>query len=127
MVRADVLVVDDEAEIVEELCEFLLSRGHGARGASCVPDAVHLLKTAAELNAVISDFRMPGLSGLDLLRLCRTEADLEPRALNFVMMTGQTELTETAMQEIKSAGATLIHKPVGTKRILELLAGSRPR
>lgn len=116
-----VLVVDDEPEIVEELCEFLIARGHAVLGASCVPDAIRLLAQVKDITTVISDFRMPGLSGLDLLRACRSEEGLGQGPLHFFLMTGQTELTESALQEIESSGATLVAKPIGPRKLLEML------
>ncbi|UUR08362.1 response regulator [Sphingomonas glaciei] len=117
------LVVDDEVEIVEELCELLGMFGHITHGAHCVPEALELLGRGIDVTTIISDFRMPGPSGLDLLRSCRASASDSQRTCRFYLMTGQTDLTDAALQELAQGGASVIGKPVGPKTLLSLIAG----
>ncbi|NJC06598.1 CheY-like chemotaxis protein [Sphingomonas kaistensis] len=117
------LVVDDEIEIVEELCELLTAFGHRAHGAHCVPQALEFLGRGTFVATIISDFRMPGPSGLDLLRSCRASEFDSHRTCRFYLMTGQTDLTDAALQELAQGGACVIGKPVGPKTLLSLVAG----
>jgi CheY-like chemotaxis protein len=120
-----VLVVDDEAEIVEELCELLGSRGFRPVGARCVPDALNRLIADSAIALVITDLSMPGASGLDLIRECRRNPTLRSRRFRFVLATGQTELTTTMRAEIQDAGVSLMLKPIRPRELLTLLAGGR--
>nr|WP_314444219.1 response regulator [uncultured Sphingomonas sp.] len=120
-----ILVVDDEIEIVEELCELLGAFGHVAHGAHCVAEALDLLGGKIRVDTIISDLRMPGPSGLDLLRSCRASASARQRNCRFYLMTGQTDLTDAALQELAHSGATVIAKPVGARKLLSLVAGGR--
>ena len=119
----NVLVVDDEIEIVEELCELLGAFGHIAHGAHCVREALDVLRSK-NISTIISDLRMPGPSGLDLLKSCRASDSAAQRNCRFYLMTGQTDLTDAALQELAQGGATLIGKPVGPRKLLSLVAGS---
>jgi CheY-like chemotaxis protein len=118
-----VLIVDDEAGIVEEMCELLTSRGYRAVGARCVPDALGRLGADRAITLIVTDLSMPGASGLDLIRECRRNPALSSRAFRFVLATGQTELTHSVRAEIEEIGIDLMLKPIRPRELLALLAG----
>ena len=61
-----ILVVDDERSM-QEFLEILLRReGHDVVAVSSAPEALLALESD-EFDLVISDIRMPGMSGLELL------------------------------------------------------------
>ena len=62
---AEILVVDDDDIIRETLCE-LLSEDHACQTAATAEQALAKLQSQA-FDVVLTDFSMPGLSGLDLL------------------------------------------------------------
>ena len=65
-----ILVVDDDPEMRRALCEAVERSGHAVHGASDGPSA--LAKLAGERYALlISDMRMPEMTGLELLRRVR--------------------------------------------------------
>jgi two-component system, NtrC family, response regulator PilR len=68
---ARILVVDDERSIRELLEIFLRKEGFEARTAENVQEALELAKTT-EFDLIISDIRMPDMSGIDLLRHLRS-------------------------------------------------------
>ena len=70
---ATILVVDDDERLRETLGVLVRSLGHQAIMAADVPSAERVL-TERELDLVISDLRMPGGSGLDLLARARVAA-----------------------------------------------------
>ncbi len=61
-----ILVVDDEPRLVDEIAEFLKSRGFAVFTAHHPDKALELVKTAVPDIAIL-DIRLPGMSGLDLL------------------------------------------------------------
>ena len=67
MSKAHILVVEDEVNIRSALMTMLEKLGHTVRGAGNAEDALALLEDfPADL--VITDLRMPGLGGMELLR-----------------------------------------------------------
>jgi DNA-binding NtrC family response regulator len=79
---ARLLLVDDDEEACHLLGEVLEREGYGVVRALSVEAALEALEEAGSFDAVLTDLRMPGASGLDLLRAVRSR---DPRALVFVL------------------------------------------
>jgi CheY-like chemotaxis protein len=102
-----VLVVDDETALRSALLRFLERRGIHGEG---VPDGAEALRVlqARRFDVIISDVRMPGMSGREFLeRLARDRPELVPRV---VFSTGDTFAPDTATF-LKEAGAPTVTKP----------------
>lgn len=90
MNSADVLLVDDEAEIRSLLSDYLEVRGYTATCAESGTDAYRLIEERAQgggphFTAVVSDWMMPGMDGLALLEKIRSG---DQHRLPFVLMSG---------------------------------------
>lgn len=71
---ATILVVDDEEILRWTMVEELADRGYTMLEATHAEEALRLLRTRTDIDAVITDVRMPGpLDGIDLARIL--EAD----------------------------------------------------
>ena len=62
-----ILLVDDEDLILEVLVEMFEEMGYRTYSARCAEEAQKVMGRA-EIEVVVSDIEMPGLSGIDLLR-----------------------------------------------------------
>ncbi|MDX2197387.1 MAG: response regulator [Phycisphaerae bacterium] len=71
--RARVLVVEDEPEVREVVCEVLQRSGHEVSFAENGGSAVEALRRSEPLDLVLIDMRLPDCSGVDVLRACRRE------------------------------------------------------
>lgn len=112
-----ILVVDDEADIVDELCSFLTRRGHQVIGAGGVDQAFAALDDGNGFDVVVTDMRMPPRSGVEVVSACSRLAT--PPAV--LLMTGQA--TSSDVNEALSAGAhSVIWKPVSLRGVMEALA-----
>src|SRR5208337_1454578 len=78
-----ILVVDDSPDTLEVLQRNLQSKGYQVLTASGVESAVKILEQAA-VDLVITDLKMPKLSGLDLVRHVRENL----KNTEVMMMTG---------------------------------------
>ena len=70
------LLVDDEARILSALCRSLRREGWRILTAATPAEALRLLEREP-IDAVLSDHKMPGMSGLEVLEAaarCRPEA-----------------------------------------------------
>ncbi len=86
-----VLLVDDEKELVETLAERLEIRGIDAEAVTCGDDALRLLLDYS-FDVVVLDIKMPGISGLELLKLIRRQ---RPNT-QVILITGHGTVEEGA-------------------------------
>jgi CheY-like chemotaxis protein len=105
-----VLVVDDEAEVLEELTATLRRRGLHALSASSAETALAVLCSRPDIGALVSDIRMPGMDGIALAEraLCgRQEAD----ALEVVLVTGYASASQ-GMAASRLGAFGVLQKPM---------------
>lgn len=110
--KARVLVVDDEKTVRDELCEALQDGGFSAKGVSNASDA---LATAADVSydVCISDIRMPGMDGLELLNRL---AEVSPET-TVIMITAFGDM-QTAIQALRNGATDYVLKPILFEDIL---------
>ena len=107
MSRPTVLIVDDEESARVGLGHSLRGEGYELRFADGGAAALELLKTT-RVDVVVSDQRMPGMTGLELLTLVR---DRHPDTVR-IMLTGETNL-ETCVEAINRGEIyRFLQKPV---------------
>jgi DNA-binding NtrC family response regulator len=108
---ARILCVDDEPEIGLILQDTLERLGHGAISARNVPEALGAI-ARGDIDLIISDFRMPGLSGLEFLELLRDQG----KDIPLIMLTGYATI-EHAVAAIKAGAADYITKPLQPEQL----------
>ena len=64
---AHILVVDDDTAICQTLRAHYQKKGYSVSTAHSAEDALGVLLHSRNIDAIISDIRLPGKSGLDLL------------------------------------------------------------
>lgn len=73
-----ILVVDDDEDVREILAETLLAFGYRVERAASAEQAMSLVASQPDLRMVITDVRMPGMSGLELAASLRQQrADIK--------------------------------------------------
>ncbi|MBP1595438.1 MAG: Response regulator [Acidobacteria bacterium] len=102
---ARILIVDDEEEIRDVLMTSLEDPAFELTGSSNAMDALDKMRDA-RFSLVISDLRMPGLSGLDFLRTLK-ECDPD---VPVILITGVRDL-ETAVETLRLGACDYITKP----------------
>jgi two-component system response regulator AtoC len=108
---ATILCLDDEPAIGLILQDTLERAGHETVSAHNVPQALQALQ-AGTIDLIISDYRMPGLTGLEFLALLRQEAYETP----LIMLTGYGSI-EHAVAAIKAGAIDYITKPVRPEQL----------
>src|SRR5215207_3863197 len=108
---ATILYVDDEPAIVLILEDTLERAGHATVGAHSVPEALQAL-AKGNIDLIISDYRMPGLTGLEFLELLQQEGYDVP----LIMLTGYATI-EHAVAAIKAGAVDYITKPVRPEQL----------
>jgi len=105
-------VIDDD-EAVRDSLSFLLRAADFTVVAH--QSATHFLKTLTrEIDGcVITDVRMPDMSGLDLLRELRSQSCMIP----VIVMTGHGDI-QLAVEAMKSGAIDFLEKPFDDERVL---------
>ncbi|MBF0341465.1 MAG: sigma-54-dependent Fis family transcriptional regulator [Magnetococcales bacterium] len=93
---AEILVCDDETNLRELLCLALEGHGHRTLAAANGAEALRLLEQSA-WELLITDLRLPDMSGLDLLRRAKELAPDRPALLMTAFASAATAVT--AMKE----------------------------
>ncbi len=111
---ADILVVDDEADIRELVAGILSDDGHSVRTAANAEEALAAIRSR-QPSLLVLDIWMQGggMDGLALLDLVKTlDADLP-----VVMISGHGNI-ETAVSAIKRGAYDFLEKPFTSDRLL---------
>jgi DNA-binding NtrC family response regulator len=109
---ATILVVDDDRSIRRVLAGLLQEAGHSTLEAPDVDEALQVIREKS-IDAIISDLKMPGKSGLDLLVANRS---LKP-SIPVIMITAHGNI-ETAVSAMKRGAFDFITKPFDEEELL---------
>ena len=110
-----VFVVDDDAAALDSLLMLLRSDGLNPSGFSSA-DAFLKTLTPEARGCVISDVRMPGMDGVQLLKTLKGMGCTLP----VIVITGHADVT-VAVQAMKAGAADFIEKPFESELILRLV------
>ena len=110
--KARILVVDDSPSTVEVLERNLASAGYHVFTAAGVAQAIEILN-GTELDLVITDLKMPKVSGLDLVRHVRENF----KKTEVIMITGYPSV-EGAVKAVKTGAEEFLPKPFTDAELL---------
>ena len=105
-----ILVVDDEQAISRMIARALDRGGYECMEAGSAGEALKLLESRV-FDVVITDIRMPGMSGIDLLKSIKADYDAD-----VIVMTGFTD--DYNYESVIMAGASdFVQKPLSFKEL----------
>jgi two-component system response regulator HydG len=107
-----ILVVDDEIGIRESLQKILEKEGFSVETASNGEDAFRIVR-GGNIDLLISDIRMAGMDGLELLKVCKTVSPFT----EVIMITGYASV-DSAVDSMKQGAYDYITKPFKKADIL---------
>lgn len=113
-----ILLVDDEPNIIEILEIVLRDEGMEVLKASSARNALELLRKS-EVDVVISDIRMPDMSGVELLKEAKKIA---PETI-FILITAFAS-TETAIDALQHGAYDYLTKPFKMEELLNIVRHS---
>lgn len=106
-----VLVIDDEPALLDLVERFTSAAGHEVVRVTSAEAALDCLAKESRFDVILSDIRLPGMSGRDLLRLLRR--DRPELARRTALMSG--------FFHRPGAGVPYLQKPFGRRELLALL------
>jgi DNA-binding NtrC family response regulator len=116
-----ILIVDDAPDTIEVLQRNLDSAGYVVFSASSVSQAIDLLETT-EVDLVVTDIKMPGESGLDLVRHVRENL----RKTEVMVITGYATV-KGAVEAVKIGAEEYLSKPFTDDELLAAVENSLER
>ncbi|MCD6150668.1 MAG: sigma-54-dependent Fis family transcriptional regulator [Deltaproteobacteria bacterium] len=115
MTGIKVLVVDDEEVIRKGICRVMEGRGYQAESSESGFGAIEKLQKAP-FNIVITDLKMPGMDGIEVLKAIKI---LQPD-VPVIIITGYSTV-DTAVDAMKNGAFDYIAKPFTPKQIIEMV------
>lgn len=109
--KESILVVDDAPDTLEVLRRNLTAQGHQVFTAPGVVEAISILD-ATPIDLVITDLKMPRVSGLDLIRHIRENF----KETEIMMITGYASI-KGAVEAVKSGAEEYLPKPFTDKEL----------
>lgn len=114
--KMKILVVDDDRRMVKTIGDILRAKGYDVEQAYCGDEVVAKVKSG-DPDCVLMDLKMPGINGVETLKLIR---DVSPD-IPVVLMSAYA--TDEQVAEAKQHGAaTVLTKPIDIQQVLSFLS-----
>jgi two-component system response regulator FixJ len=108
-----IALIDDDEAVLDSLSLYFHSQQIATAGFSTAQEFLAALRQDKQFDCIVSDVRMPGMSGLDLVRELKSRDVGAP----IVLITGHGDV-DMAVAAIKVGAADFIEKPFDESRLL---------
>ena len=108
-----IALVDDDEPVLDSLRLYFVAMGYEVASFREAGGLLQGLAGGLQTDCIVSDIRMPGLSGLDLQR----ELAARGSAVPLILITGHGDV-EMAVGAIKAGAHDFIEKPFDERRLL---------
>lgn len=112
-----ILLIDDEPEVLEYLSEILRRHRYALSPMQDGPSALNLIRQGAFIDLVITNYRMPGMDGLQFVRQLRQVLPVVP----VLMLTGDGCLESYCLASSLGV-STYVTKPIRAKELGRVVA-----
>ncbi|MCY1389522.1 Regulator of RpoS [compost metagenome] len=111
------LIVDDQAVVVEELCAFLQGNGYYCVPCHSSEQALEQFRDNQDIDLVLCDLHMPGLDGIELVQALKKIAG-KHRVFEAILLTGQAN-KQDVIKALREGFADYYQKPIDLDELLE--------
>lgn len=111
----NIMVVDDDREMRESLVDLIGAAGWRAQTLSRASEVERQCRQDPP-DVILSDVRMPGMSGLDLL------ASLDPETSPPIVLISAHGDIPMAVQAMQGGAYSFVEKPYEPRRLLSILS-----
>lgn len=115
-------LIDDDEAVLDSLGQFLESSGLSVARYASASRFVEQMPSADTVACVVSDVRMPGMTGLDLQKVLSRRAPDMP----LILITGHGDI-DMAVAAIKAGAQDFLEKPFDEERLLSAIRGAMQR
>ncbi|MCF8050142.1 MAG: response regulator [Desulfobacterales bacterium] len=113
MTTSAIMLVDDEVSFVEAISKRMGKRGMEPVSAFSGEECLELLKSNEHIDVIILDVKMPGMGGIETLKIVKQKYPL----IEVIMLTGHATM-ETAIEGIKMGAYDYLMKPCEMDELL---------
>lgn len=110
--KAKVALIDDDEPILDSLQLYLRRRGFTVSCFESGADFLEALDAGSEFQCVVTDVRMPYMTGLELQRVLAEKL----RSMPLILITGHGDIT-MAVTAVKAGAFDFIEKPIDERRL----------
>lgn len=115
---AKILIIDDEAVVVQTLCTLLKSEGHDVVPVYQGSHAIPTIDRVGHVDLILVDIRMSPVDGLEVIMRARKSRPQMP------IIVVSAYLDDRMIEKIKRLGATsYIKKPFTVNEVLDAVQG----
>jgi two-component system response regulator RegX3 len=115
VVRARVLLIEDDVPLATIISKHLKARGHEARVAASAEEATRIVRAGYRPTIVLLDINLPGESGWSFLRSGALDAAGKPP----VFVVSATSIPPARLREFDCAG--YLPKPFAVSTLMEIV------
>jgi FixJ family two-component response regulator len=108
-----IAVIDDDEAVLDSLNLYFARQNIETSGFASAKDFLTAIKGGTRFDCIVSDVRMPGMSGLDLVHHLKTDGLSAP----IILITGHGDV-DMAVAAIKVGAFDFIEKPFDEARLL---------
>ncbi len=116
-----VLLVDDEKDFIETLADRMRNRGMTVDTSTSAMDALDKIETES-YDAIILDLMMPGMDGLEALKLVK---ERRPE-LQVILLTGFGTL-EKGIEAMKLGATDFVEKPADLETLTQKIKNAQAK
>lgn len=120
--KISVALIDDDGDVLDALASFLERRGVLVTSFPASRPFLNAIEAGRRFDCIVSDVRMPEISGLELQRLLKGI----PYPMPLVLITGHGDI-DMAVSALKAGAADFIEKPTDDERLLESIKSAVSR
>lgn len=113
-ISSTIVLIDDDLDLLDLLASFFKQRGYKVHAFNNAEEAlIEIESSRIECDVVISDLKLPAMSGMEFIKRIRKTKF----ALPIILMTSEGSV-ETAVEAIESGSYDFVLKPLHIPQLL---------
>lgn len=115
--QLSIMLVDDNEAVLSSATTLLEISGFDVHALNSGEKAIVLVEKGFRPDILISDFQLPGLSGIEVIRLAREKLE---KPIPAIIISGDTTAPE--IQNNKLEKCAVLQKPYQAKQLFQLIS-----
>ncbi len=104
--KQKILIIDDDGELLSTLVKYFEMKGVSASGLKSAEEALKVIEKGAKFDLMIIDIVLPGMSGVDLLKIIKEKQPDQ----KVIVMTGMLSI-ENTLNALREGAVEYLLKP----------------